>query len=92
MENLTRKKIVDHTSIANILKEGNARRAVSASSMNSASSRSHAVVTLYLSQQIIPMRTFPDFPNLASGATVVVRESKVKSHFLLIACILLSLQ
>ena len=92
VENLTRKKIVDHISIANILKEGNARRAVTAFSINSTSSRSHAVVTLYLSQQIVPMRTFPDFPNLTSGGTVVLRESKVRSHFLFIACMLQSLQ
>ena len=93
VECLTRKKIVDHFSIVNILKEGNARRTVTTSLMNSTkSSRSHAVVTLYLSQQIAPLRTFPDFSNLKSADTVVLKESKVRSTFLFTAFITQLLQ
>lgn len=54
VENLTRRDFKDYNTVAQTLEEGNRRRIVASTLMNSASSRSHAVLTVYANQQLIP--------------------------------------
>jgi kinesin family protein 1 len=55
VENLTRKSFVNYNTVVSILEEGNKKRVTAATLMNSTSSRSHAVFTVHILQQIVPM-------------------------------------
>ena len=54
VENLTRREFLSYENVATILDEGNTKRSTAATLMNATSSRSHAVFTIYVSQQLVP--------------------------------------
>ena len=87
VENLTKRSFGDYDTVASFIREGNNRRILTATSMTSTSSRSHAVLTVYLSQQIIPMVASLDCSQSSSNCnSIVSRQSKVKLHLLVLFC------
>ena len=75
VENLCRRDFASYADVTAILSEGNKKRIVAATLMNSASSRSHAVFTVYVSQQIFPGSS--DAMSIRNSNTMVSRQSKV---------------
>jgi hypothetical protein len=68
VENLTRRPFESYEQVAAILEEGNRRRAVASTQMNSSSSRSHAVFTVYLNQQLVPINNSSSNSNSNSSS------------------------
>ena len=81
VENLTKREFITYDNVTEILEEGNRKRSVAATLMNSSSSRSHAVFNVYVSQQLIPFTTSNSNSSSSAGKaaapTIISRNSKV---------------
>ena len=83
VEHLTKREFVTYENVTEILEEGNRKRSVASTLMNSSSSRSHAVFNVYVSQQLIPFTSSNNNNNGNSpsaskvSSTIISRNSKV---------------
>jgi kinesin family protein 1 len=81
VENLTRKSFVNYDTVVSILEEGNKKRVTAATLMNATSSRSHAVFTVHIYQQIVPISVNSATSSSAGSGSptnaIISRQSKV---------------
>ena len=82
VEHLTKREFVTYENVTEILEEGNRKRSVASTLMNSSSSRSHAVFNVYVSQQLIPFTSNNSNGSSNSAGkvapTIISRNSKVQ--------------
>ena len=78
VENLTIRDVQSYEEVHRLLEEGQAKRQTAETLMNAASSRSHAVFTLYISQKII----IPPPVDATSGAHETTRNRSTQSNLL----------
>lgn len=74
VENLTLRSVTTYEDVLNVLEEGHRQRSTASTLMNAASSRSHAIFTLYLDQRVIDRA---NIPTESESLTSLQRKSKI---------------